>query len=123
MYLIGSVVWLFSQPGFFGSRASPILFWLFFALLIPFYLIRFRQDRNSSDTTILSMLMAITAAIGLGVTAEFSRANLGGLAFAGLATTIYVCGIIFFPRDDRLHPVTFLGGLGIGIVAVVLSFE
>lgn len=123
MYLIGAVVWLFSIENFFGVRASPNLFWLFLALLVPYYVIRFRENRNSAETAILSILLAVAAAIGLGMTADFTRTNMGNLAFAGLATTIYLCGIIFFPREDGLHPVAFLGGLGVGIVAVVLSFE
>src|SRR5207253_1271317 len=56
--------------------------------------------------------------------ADFTKADLGGIAFAGLVTVIYLCGIKFFPqRDERLHIVALLGGIGVGVTAVVLSFE
>ena len=47
-----------------------------------------------------------------------------GIAFAGLFAAIYLCGINFFPRaDDRLHIVALVGGIGVGITTIVLSFE
>jgi hypothetical protein len=38
---------------------------------------------------------------------------------------MYLCGLKFFQGSEerRLHPLAFLGGLGIGVTAIVLSFE
>ena len=61
---------------------------------------------------------------GVGATAEFARANVGGIAYAGFFTAIYLIGMKFFPRPDgRLHLLALLGGIGLGVTAVVLSFE
>src|SRR5262249_45624698 len=57
-------------------------------------------------------------------TADYAKANLGGVGYAGLMATIYLCGMRFFPRpDERLSALALVGGIGIGITAIVLSFE
>ncbi|MEP7015214.1 MAG: DUF2157 domain-containing protein [Verrucomicrobiota bacterium] len=124
VYLVGAVVWLFARESWFGQMLSPNLFWLFLLLILPYYMFRFRQDRNGRETARLSILLALAAAIGIGISAEFTRTNLGSLALAGLFTVVYLSGIRFFPKEgDRLHPLAFLGGFGIGVIAIVLSYE
>jgi Predicted membrane protein (DUF2157) len=125
VYLIGTIVWLFAREiGAFVRSPDPMLFWILFLLIIPYFLLRFLGDRGGRETAALAITMTITLAIGLGFTSGFARTDLGGVAFAGFFTTIYLCGIKFFPRsDDRLHLVALLGGIGIGITAIVLSFE
>ena len=125
VYLIGTIVWLFAREiGVFVRSPDPMFFWILFLLLIPYFLLRFFEDRGSRETAALAIVMTITLAFGLGFTSGFARTDLGGVAFAGLSTAIYLCGIKFFPRnDDRLHVVALLGGIGIGITAIALSFE
>ena len=49
---------------------------------------------------------------------------LGAIAFAGFFTCVYLCGIKFFPREDgRLSLLALVGGFGVGVTTVVLSFE
>jgi uncharacterized membrane protein len=124
VYVTGTVVWLFSRWGLFSSQANPMLYWVLLLLIVPYFLIRFRNDRDSRETATLAIALAVAALFGLGSTAEFAKADVGGIAFAGLFATIYLCGIKFFPRaDERLHIVALLGGIGVGITAIVLSFE
>ena len=124
VYVIGTVVWLFSRWGFISSQANPMLFWVLLLLVVPYFWIRFRNDRDSRETATLAIALTIAAVFGLGSTAEFAKANIGGIAFAGLLTTIYLCGIKFFPRtDERLHVIALLGGVGVGVATIVLSFE
>jgi uncharacterized membrane protein len=124
VYVIGTVVWLFSRWGFFSREANPMLFWVLLLLVVPYFLIRFRNDRDSRETATLAIALTLASVFGLGATAEFAKADVGGIAFAGFFAAIYLCGIKFFPRtDERLHIVALLGGIGIGITAIVLSFE
>jgi uncharacterized membrane protein len=125
VYVIGTVVWLFSEWGFFfGATENPMFFWVLFLLVIPYFWLRFGRERDSRQTAILGIALALATVFGLGVTADFTKANIGGIAFAGLLTTIYLCGIKFFPRaDERLLIIALLGGIGIGVTAIVLSFE
>jgi len=124
VYVIGTVVWLFSRWGFFSREANPMLFWILLLLVVPYFLIRFRNDRDSRETATLAIVLMVAALFGLGSTAEFAKADMGGIAFAGLLAAIYLCGIRFFSRtDERLHVVALLGGIGVGITAIVLSFE
>jgi hypothetical protein len=124
VYVIGTIVWLFARWGFI-SQTNPMLFWVLLLLVVPYFWIRFRNDRDSRETATLAIALPVATVFGLGVTAEFAKAtDLGGIAFAGLFTTIYLCGIKFFPRaDERLHIVALFGGIGVGITAIVLSFE
>ena len=124
VYVIGTVVWLFSRWGFISREANPMLFWVLLLLVVPYFWIRFRNDRDSRETATLAIALTVAAVFGLGSTADFAKADLGGIAFAGLFAAIYLCGIKFFPRtDERLHIVALLGGIGVGITAIVLSFE
>ena len=123
-YVIGSVLWLFARWGFFSSPGNPMLFWLLLMLVIPYVVIRFRRDRDSRETATFVIILALAALFGVGATAEFADANVGVIAYAGLATAIYLCGMKFFPqRAGRLHPLAVVGGIAIGVVAIVLSFE
>jgi hypothetical protein len=123
-YLIGSIVWLIHRGGFFGGSSSPNFFWLLLLLLVPYFLWRYRIARDTRETATLAVALAIAVIFGVGSTTEFARADIGELAFAGLLTTIYLCGMKFFAQPNgRLHPLAFVGGIGLGITALVLSFE
>ncbi len=123
VYIIGTIVWLFAREVLFVRSPNPMLFWALLLLVIPYFLIRFRNDRDSRETATLAIMLVIAATFGLGLTADFVKADLGGIAFAGLFATIYLCGIKFFPRPgERLHVIALLGGIGIGVTAIVLSF-
>src|SRR6266513_4096517 len=120
-YVIGCALWLFAR---WSPTENPMLFWFLLTLVIPYIAIRFRSDCESRETTALVITVALAAMFGVGATAEFADANVGAIAYAGLATAIYLCGIKFFPQPvGRLHLLALLGGIAIGVVAIVLSFE
>jgi uncharacterized membrane protein len=125
IYVIGTIVWLFAREiAFFVRLPNPMFFWILFLLAVPYFLFRFFEDRTSRETSALAIIMTIALTFGMGFTADFAKTDFGGIAFAGLFTAIYLCGVRFFPRtDERLHTVALLGGIGIGVTAIVLSFE
>lgn len=124
LYVVGSVVWLFNHWTLFGGPQNPNFFWLLLLLVVPYFLIRYRQQRDSHETTALAIVLALATIVALGFTAEYAKADAGGIAMAGLMTTIYLAGMKFFPRaDERLPAIALIGGIGIGITAIVLSFE
>src|SRR5206468_10802628 len=98
--------------------------WFMFLLAIPYFLFRFFENRSSRETGALAIVMTIALVWGMAFSADFAKSDLGGVAFAGVMTLIYLCGMKFFPRTgERLHVVALLGGIGIGVTAIVLSFE
>ena len=124
VYVVGAVVWLFDLWSFFGTPESPNFFWIFLLLVIPYLLICYRRNRESSETAALAMVVALASIIALGATADFAKSDLGPFSFAGLMTVIYLCGLRFLPRtDQRLSALAIIGGIGIGVVAIVLSFQ
>ena len=125
IYILGTIVWLFAREmAFFVRTPNPMFFWFMFLLAIPYFLFRFFENRASRETAALAVVMAIALVWGMGFTADFAKSDLGAVGFAGLITLIYLCGIMFFPRTgERLHIIALLGGIGIGVAAVVLSFE
>jgi Predicted membrane protein len=125
VYAIGLIVWLFAREmAFFVRSPNPMFFWIAFLLVVPYFLLRYWKDRESRECTALSIALVIALTFGMGFTADFAKSDLGSVAFAGLFTAIYLAGIRFFPRnDDRLHIVALLGGIGIGVTAICLSFE
>lgn len=124
-YLIGTIVWLFSREfGAFVRSPNPMFYWFLILLIVPYLLFRFFENRAGRETAALAIITTISLVFGLGFTADFAKSDLGAIAFAGLFTTIYLSGIKFFPQpNDRLHVIALLGGVGIGITAIVLSFE
>lgn len=124
LFVVGCVEWLFAR-GFWLQSRSPLVFWPVLLLIVPFFVIGFRQARESRGVACLGIFLLGATVVGLGFTAEFTDACLFSLSLAGLFTATYLFGIEFFPRDDRarLHSLALLGGLGIGVLAVILSFK
>ncbi|HMG05345.1 MAG TPA: DUF2157 domain-containing protein [Chthoniobacterales bacterium] len=122
-YLIGTWVWLMARDKAGGF--DPIYFWLLLLLVVPYFAALYRRDRGSGETAGLAIVFAAVAAIGLGYTGDFARANIGILAFAGFFAAVYICGIEFFPaaNSGRLHLLALLAGVAIGVMTIVLTFE
>ena len=122
-YLVGAMFWLSVREKLRGF--DPLYFWLLFVLIIPYFAMLYRRARDSRETAAFAILLAATAALGLAFTAGFSKTNFGILAFAGLFALVYLCGIEFFlsSKNDRLHPLALLGGIAIGVMTIVLTFE
>src|SRR5207244_4221056 len=55
LYIIGTVVWLSAQETFFSRPSSPMLFWLLLLFIVPYFLIRFRINRDSHEISILAV--------------------------------------------------------------------
>ena len=124
VYIIGTVVWLFSKTSWYHKTPEQLFFWLFLLAIVPYYIVLFRRERFVRQTTVLSIALMAATGIGLGGAAESTSANIGTIAFAGFFTCVYLCGIKFFPREDgRLSTLALLGGLGVGVTAIVLSFQ
>jgi uncharacterized membrane protein len=123
VYLIGAVFWLFAQNEWRGL--NPLYFWMLLLLVLPYFGTLYRRDRGSKETGALAIVIALAAAIGLGFTAYFAKANLGIIAFAGFFAAVYICGIEFFPAadSDRPHLLALLSGVAIGVMTIVLTFE
>jgi len=124
-YAIGLIVWLFAREmGFMVRSPSPMFFWIAFLLIVPYFLLRYWKNRESRETTSLSIVFVVALTFAIGFTADFAKSDLGCVAFAGFFTAIYLAGIKFFPpKGERLHSVALMGGIGIGVTAIVLSFE
>jgi uncharacterized membrane protein len=123
-YIIGTVVWLFSKGIWPHDDPAHLFFWLFLLAIVPYYAALLRRDRASREVTLLSILLLAALGIGLEFAVESTRGNLGGIAYAGLFTLAYLCGIRFFQREEnRLPALALLGGIGISVMAILLSFE
>ena len=122
-YALGAVVWLVAREKLRGF--DPTFFWLLLTAVVPYLARVYRRDRDSGETTALAIVVATAVAFGLGFTADFTGANLALLAFGGLFALVYISGIELFPssNSDRLHPLALLGGLAIGVMTIVLTFE
>ena len=121
-YLIGAVVWIGVRENVSGF--DPVYFWLLLLLVVPYFAMLYRKNRGSGETAGLVIVLAIAAAIGLGYTADYAKANLGILAFAGFYTVTYICGIEFFPAANSGRPplLALLAGIAIGAMTIVLTF-
>ncbi len=124
-YLVGATVWLASKISWTRADGTALWFWALWALTIPFLVMLFRRDRYGREAATLAMFQFAAAMFGVGATAVLSHANLGALGFCGLFTAVYLAGAQFLPKpnDEQPHPLPQLGMIGVGVVAVLLSFE
>jgi uncharacterized membrane protein len=124
-YIIGTVVWLYAETSWLVKRPEELWFWILLFLVVPHYVMMFRQDRASRTTATLSIFLVFASTVGLAYVAESTRANLGAIAYAGLFASAYLWGMRFFSGEEnqRLHAHALLGGFAIGVTAIVLSFE
>jgi uncharacterized membrane protein len=122
-YLIGTSIWIWEHDNRFA--AGPMPFWLLLALVLPYLISVHRRAPRSREASALWIACAIATAFGLFGTAEFSHAHLMAPALAGFFTAIYLSGMEFFRSNDEdaLHPLAFLGGVAIGVMALVLTFD
>ncbi len=123
-YMVGCAVWMVSRAGWSFNRPGQMFFWILLLLIAPFCVRVSLRERNGWRFRTLSIFLMGAAAVGLGVTTEFTGHDLGGVAFAGLCTTVYLAGMRWQEDGPRsLNVLSVLGGLGIAAVAIVLSFE
>ena len=123
-YVFGASLWLFYRDTW-PRHLNPLLFWALLLLVLPYFAILYRRNRNGRETAVFAAILAIVAAIGLGYTASFTNSNLGLLAYAGFFTAVYLCGIEFFrpPEGDLLHPIATLAAVAIGVMSIVLTVQ
>ncbi len=123
-YIIGSAVWMLSKGNWSFNRPGEMFFWLLLLLVVPFYVKVVRQSSSVWAFRVLSIALIAVSAVGLGVTIEFTRSDLGGVAFAGFFAVIYLSGMIWQGgAKESLNVLSVMGGLGVAITAVALSFE
>ena len=119
IYMAGIAVWAGTAFDFYPGRHGAPGYWLFLAAILPFYGLAVRADRRGRWTTWLSAVLGLSMMFGLG----FS--DLGELwipAYSGLFGVFYLAGVLLFP-EQRYNPLRVLGGIGIGFLAVLLSFK
>ena len=123
-YIAGTVAWLMARDSTWAGHRGPTLFWLFLALLLPYFIWSIARDRTSRETAVLSVFLLLAAAIGLGFSAESAQAGIGGIAFAGFFAAAYLAGMKL--SDDfakHVPAAALLSGIGIGVTTIVLSFK
>ena len=112
-YIIGCAAWILSQSFWSFNRPGETFFWFLLLLIIPFYAAVVRQGPTGLAFRALSIALVAAGAIGLGVTLDFTRGDLGGVAFAGFFAAIYLGGMIWqgeaheshhAQEDGRSHP-------------------
>jgi uncharacterized membrane protein len=125
VYIVGTVVWLLNRWDFSSHKLpGQMFFWVLLMLVLPYYAGIVRRDRTTHAFRVLSIMLVIAATIGLTVTVDFMKADLGSVAFAGFFTAIYLWGMSLEDDEGRfLNVLSVLGALGLGITAVVLSFD
>jgi uncharacterized membrane protein len=93
-YIIGAVAWLLDKAGYFSIKLSgQMLFWALLVLVIPYYTAALRRDRSGREFKIISILLVLAATCGLAVTIDFTKTDLGSVAFAGFFTAVYLWGM------------------------------
>jgi len=122
-YIIGTTVWVINKSFWSSVQPGEAFFWLFLLLVIPYYAIIARKGTSGWAFRTLSLALVVAGAFGLGATVDFARTDVGAVAFAGFFALFYLIGMLWQKKSESLNALALLGGLGIAVTAIVLSFE
>ena len=95
---------------------------MFLVLVVPYYVMVARKGKTGWAFRTLSVALVAAGAFGLGSTVDFARTDAGAVAFAGFFALIYLVGMMWQEKGESLNALALLGGLGIAVTALVLSF-
>ena len=102
-----------------------LIFYPFFLMLIPFYIMEYKRN-IISRMKIIDYFLMTGFIIGLGITMEKTIPGLWIVAYANLFVVLYFFGIVFEKNNSDiifLSPIKITGILGISILGYILMFS
>ncbi len=124
VYMLGCVAWIVSKSGWALNAPDQTTFWLFIALILPFYIHLCLIGRRGWTFGMLTTALVASCFFGVTATEYFARMQFGPVSIAGFFTLIYLCGIVRVREfENPLNALTVLGAIGVAVTAIVLSFE
>lgn len=125
VFMLGTTLFAWTSDNWLHPSSNALLAWVWLGLILPFLIWRYRRDGSTAFVSTLFIFLALASAVTLGLTSERARSNLGLVSFSGLAATVYLCGMKFFPAEenDRVRALSLIGGIAASIIAIVGTFE
>jgi uncharacterized membrane protein len=122
LYMAGITAWSGYQQVEHGYAEA---FWLLALLLAPHLWQSFRRDSFGIRSTWLSWAGALTLCVATGITLERSLPGLWILIYTSLLAFLYLAGVVWVGSSRALwrRPFRTVGGVGIVVMAVLLSYE
>ena len=124
VYVLGCAAWIVSKSGWALNAPNQTTFWLFIALILPFYINLCMAGRRGWTFGLLTTALVASCFFGVIATEDFVRMQFGPVSIAGFFTLIYLCGIVRIREfESPLNALAILGAIGVAVTAIVLSFE
>jgi len=122
LFWIGATVWAGDVCWQHGMVAW---FWPMAGLAVPHLLLAIRQNRYQVRVAFLCWTLAICGAFGIGLALEH-RSGLDWIpVFTSYFALLYMLGNLWFDEGRTFwqRPLQTVGGLGVIVLAIVLTFE
>lgn len=122
LYMAGMTGWAIYRE---STQGVPEWFWLLLLLIAPHIAIAYRQDRFGLRSTWLTWAFCATLCVATGVVLEKSLPGLWIVVYSSLFTAMYLGGVVWTGPSKAFwqHPLRTIGGWGICVMALLLTFE
>ena len=117
VYALGCAAWIISKSGWGLNSPDQTAFWLFIALILPFYINLCLAGRRGWAFGTLTTALIASCFIGVMATENFARMQFAPVSVAGFFTLIYLCGIVRIREfENPLNALTVIGAIGVAVI-------
>ena len=122
LFWVGATTW---AGDVCGTRGMEIWFWPLAALAVPHLVLAAWRNRYHVRVGLLSWVLAICGAIGIGFTLAHRSGHDWIPVYTGYFALLYMLGSLWFNEGRTFwqRPLQTLGALGVIVLAIVLTFE
>jgi hypothetical protein len=122
LYLVGTTAWTVNAA---ETHGGPLWFWILGALLGPYLFKLLRQDRYQPRVALSGWVLSACLCAATAAMLEDGPHGLGIGAYGLLLPAMYSVGAIWFGEGPTIwkRPLETVGGLGIVVLSLVLTFD
>jgi uncharacterized membrane protein len=124
LYFVGATTWAGYATNTY-ARGTSLWYWGLLALVLPYLSQLWRAERNGWRAALTGWVLAICLAIGTAFSLDGAATGAWIGAYTGLLALMFLAGARWFGDTPTIwqRPWQTAGGLGLGIMALILTYK